>query len=196
MFGRDEQARARAEQALALSRRLANPYCTSWALYALGRALARLEPESAREAMAGAVQASSAIGSPWNSGLAIIEWLALGRRLGDTTDSRAAVLDLMEMLILSGNRSQMSESFREVGHVLARAGDLEGATLAFLGRRGLPEMPGGSSDPVQDERVLGELKQHLGGKWRKLQTTALALPEMDLVTICRDSLLAMGYPVD
>ena len=196
MFGRDEQAKARAEQALALSRRLANPYCTGWALYGLGRALARLEPESAREAMAEAEQAWSAIGTRWNSGLAIIEWLALGRRVGDTTDSRAAVLDLMDLLILSGNRSQMSGSFREVGHVLARAGDLEGAALAFLGRRGLPEMPGGSSDPDDDERVLSQLKEQLGGKWRKLETTALALPEADLVTICRDSLLAIGDPVD
>ncbi len=107
------------------------------------------------------------------------------------------MLDLIDMLILSGNRSQMSVSFREVGHVLARAGDLEGAALAFLGRRGLPEMPGGASDPAADERVLDGLKQELGGKSRrKLETAALALPELDLVTICRDSLLAIGDPVD
>ena len=189
--------RGAAEQALALSRRLANPYCTNWALYALGRALARLEPESAREAMAGAVQASSAIGSRWNSGLATIEWLALGRRLGDTADSRAAVLDLMEMLILSGNRSQMSESFREVGHVLR----CEPATwreqpLLSSADAACRRCPGAPPIRLRMSLVLGELKQHLGGKWRKLQTTALALPEMDLVTICRDSLLAMGSPVD
>ena len=97
----------------------------------------------------------------------------------------------MDVLILSGNRSQMSESFREVGHLLARAGDLEGAALAFLGRRGLPEMPGGSADPAADQGLVADLRQQLGGRWRKLETTALALPELDLVTICRDSLLAI-----
>jgi tetratricopeptide (TPR) repeat protein len=189
MFGRHDQADARAERALAISRRLDNPYCTYYALYALGRARTHRDPSAAIEAFDGALRAAREVDSRWNIGLALVEWLALSRRSADISDCISAAIDLLDMLTVSGNRSQMSETLREVSHLLARIDDHETAALALLGRQGLPQMPGGSADPHEDELLQAALEARLGGQWSRLRTIALATPEQQLVATCRQALL-------
>ena len=96
--------------------------------------------------------------SRFNVGLALVEWLALSRHSAEIGDCVAAAIDLLDMLMVSGNRSQMSETLREVSHLLARTHEqYETAALASLGRHGLPQMPGGSADPHEDEALQAEL---------------------------------------
>ena len=177
------------ERALAISRRLGNPYCTYWALYALGRARTADDPAAAIEAFDGALRAAREVDSRFNVGLARVEWLALSRRSADIGDCIAAAVDLLDMLAVSGNRSQMSEVLREVSHLLAKTNEHETAALAVLGRQGLPQMPGGSADPHEDEALHAELRSRLGDQWSRLETLALATPEQQLLAMCRQALL-------
>jgi hypothetical protein len=187
MFGQTERAEAAAEKALLLARRLRNPYCTHWALYSLGRALAATDPRAACDALERSMQASREIDSRFNIGLGLVQWLALKRRLGEPADCEAAALDLLDILTVSGNRSQMSETLREVGFLLAANGRSEDAAIALQARAGLPRMPGDTSEH-DDLELIAELKVELGDRWSQLRVEALATPERDLIRRCREAL--------
>jgi predicted ATPase/class 3 adenylate cyclase len=191
MFGQYEKAVARAERALVIARRLTNPYCMHWALYALGRALARPDPRRACEAFEASMRASREVDSRFNVALAMTEWLACRRRLGDYDDCVTGALDLLDMLAVSRNRSQMSGVLREVSHTLSRAGDVVTAATAMFARRGLPEMPADAAAD-EDASLLQHLRESVGDDCSRLEIRAVALPDFELIESCRSALLSVS----
>jgi predicted ATPase/class 3 adenylate cyclase len=189
MFGNTDAALAKADEALARARALANPDCTQWAFYALGRALTPREPVAACEAFEAGMRASASVGSRFNVGVDLVEWVALRRTLGDLAMAITGVLDLLDLLAVSGNRGQLSQALREVGGILADAGDVDAAALALLARQGLPAMPRRSSvTGDDDEALLQELHTRTTTSWTRLRVQAQALSEPELLATCREHL--------
>jgi predicted ATPase/class 3 adenylate cyclase len=188
LFGRDEAADASAEQALALARRLDNPDCTQWALFSLGRVLAHRDPEAACVAFEQAMQAAREVENRFNLGLSLVEWVRLRRTRGDARNAAAGCIDLLDMLAVSGNRSQLSQILRESGLVLADSGRLELAAVVLLGRQGLPEMPRAPRETVEDDPRLAELRSTLGDAWPQVTIRAKAIAEHELISTCRAEL--------
>lgn len=188
LFGRARDAEARAERALALARRLANPDCMQWALYSLGRVLASSDPTAAATAFEHAMDAAREVESRFTIGLALVEWVGLQRRLDNARSAIAGMLDLLDMLAVSGNRSQLSQVLREAGLVLADAGEDEVAALVLLARQGLPEMPRPPHEVPEDESCLAELRRALGETWTRVSIRAKATAEHDLISLCRTQL--------
>ncbi len=133
--GRMVEAGRRASQTIALARDTGNPECLHWGFYSLGRVLAATDPRAACEAFEQAMRASRSISSNFHVALALVEWVALKRQLGETELAVSGVLDLLDMLVVSGNRSQMSQTLREAGLLLADADRRTEAALAMLARR-------------------------------------------------------------
>ena len=188
LIGALDKATTRAERALAMARRLDNPDCLQWALYAWGRVLTSTDPATAAVAFEHAMAAAREVESRFNSGLALVEWVALQRRLGNHRAAIAATLDLLDMLAVSGNRSQLSQVLRQAGLVLADAGDEEAGALVLLARQGLPEMPSAPDDRRGDETHLGELRRALGDRWSTVELRAKATAEPVLISLCRTQL--------
>ncbi|HZX54139.1 MAG TPA: BTAD domain-containing putative transcriptional regulator, partial [Ilumatobacteraceae bacterium] len=98
------EAGRRANEAIAIARQTRNPECLHWGFYALGRVLAASDPRAACEAFEQAIRASRSISSNLYVGIALVEWVALKRQLGETDLAVSGVLDLLDMLAVSGNR--------------------------------------------------------------------------------------------
>jgi hypothetical protein len=188
MFGREDSARRRAEQALQLARRLANPSATRWALYGLGRALALTDPAAACVAYEQAMDAAREVDSRFAAALALVEWVELKRRMGAVADAVAGTIDLLDMLAVWGNRSQLSQVLREAGLLLAGAGRAEDAALMLLARQGLPVMRKAEDQAAEEEACLRQLEDLLGDRWTRVSVRAKAVPEYKLVTACRQQL--------
>jgi class 3 adenylate cyclase len=189
MYGSTDAALARAELAMTRARALGNPDCTQWAFYALGRALTPSEPSAACEAFESGMRASASVGSRFNVGVDLVEWVALKRALGEQAMAITGVLDLLDLLAVSGNRGQLSQALREVGIILAEAGHVETAALALLARQGLPAMPRRSSVAGDDDQaLLQELRSRVTATWSTLRVHAQALSEPELLATCREHL--------
>jgi predicted ATPase/class 3 adenylate cyclase len=184
LFGRAGAAAACAERALALARQLGNPDCTQWALFSLGRVLAPRDPEAACAAFEQAMEAAREVESRFNIGLSLVEWVRLKRRHRDVRNAVAGCIDLLDMLAVSGNRSQLSQILRESGLVLAEAGRLELAAVVLLSRQGLPEMPSAPHEVADDEAQLTELRRTLGDAWPQVSIRAKAIAEHELISSC------------
>jgi predicted ATPase/class 3 adenylate cyclase len=188
MFGRVDDGVRRAEQAVSQARRLRNPECVHWAFYSLGRVLAPSDVVGATEAFEQAMRAAREVGSRFNVGLGLVEWVGIKRRSGEQTMAVAGTLDLLDLLAVSGNRSQLSQALREAGTLLADAGHHETAALSLLARRGMPTMPTRADASGDDSGRLAELEQRLGRQWARVRVRASALTEPELIALCRDEL--------
>jgi hypothetical protein len=188
MSGRTAEAGRRANEAIALARQNRNPECLHWGFYALGRVLAPTDPRAACEAFEQSMRSSRSVSTNFNVGLALVEWVALKRQLGETELAVSGLLDLLDMLAVSGNRSQMSQTLREVGLLLADADRHSEAALALLARRGLPSMPTGGFADVEEAPRLAELAVALEAEWTRLEVRAAALSEPELIALCRTEL--------
>jgi predicted ATPase/class 3 adenylate cyclase len=188
LFGRTAAANDCVERALAMARRLDNPDCTHWALFSLGRVLAPNDPDAACVAYEEAMQAAREVENRFNIGLSLVEWVRLRRRRGDIMSAVSGCIDLLDMLAVSGNRSQLSQILRESGLVLADAGRLELAAVVLLSRQGLPEMPRAPHEVGDDDAQLAELRRTLGDAWPQVSIRAKAIVEHELISICRAEL--------
>ena len=188
LMGNEAEAEARAEEALAHSRRLGNPDCTQWALYSLGRVLTPRDPEAACAAFEQAMEAAREVESRFNIGLSLVEWVRLRRKLGDARNAVAGCIDLLDMLAVSGNRSQLSQILREAGLVLADTDRAELAAVVLLARQGLPEMPRAPHELAEDEARVAALRPALGGAWPRVSVRAKGIAEHELVSVCRAEL--------
>jgi predicted ATPase len=195
MFGKTEQGVRRAERAIAVARRLANPSCLHWGFYSLGRVLTGVDPSGACEAFEQAMRASREVGCRFSLGHSLQEWVALKRRLGERNLAVAGALDLFDLLAVSGNRAQLSEALREAGSLLAEAGRNEQAALVMLARQGMPAMPLGMEDSDADSGRLAELEARLASQWGRLRVRAQALTEPDLIALCREELGGLSNQV-
>jgi class 3 adenylate cyclase/predicted ATPase len=188
MAGRSDKAAARAEAALTLARRLGNTNCIQWALQALGRALAPHDAAAASEAFEAAMEAARSVESRWNIGLALVEWVGLRRRLGDTRNAAAGTLDLLEMIAVSGNRSQLSQALREAALTLADAGRPGVAVAVLVARQGLPQMPQAPYEAAEDEARVDNLRRLMGRGWDRPALRGRSLPEHEVISLCRAEL--------
>ena len=158
------------------------------ALIALGRVLAPTDPLGACEAFEQAMRAAREVDSRFNAGLDLVEWVGLKRRLEDWPMAVAGTLDLLDLLAVSGNRSQLSQALQEAGLLFGDEGRLADGALALLARRGLPAMPTGGLDDVDDIPRLADLERTLVEEWSRIQVRALALDEPSLIELCRREL--------
>ena len=188
MSDRLKDAHDRADETIELAQKSRNPDSVHWGFYALGRALAPSDPLAACVAFEEAMRASRSVGSNFNVALSLVEWARLKRRLGESELAISAVLDLLDMLAVSGNRSQMSQTLREAGLLLAGADRHVEAALALLARRGLPSMPTGGPLDVEEAPRVAELAIALKAQWTQLEVRATALSEPELIALCRNEL--------
>ncbi len=188
MFGRHGQALKRAEQAVDLARELGNGDALHWAFHGLGRALVAHDPVGACEAYEQAMSAAREVGSRFNVGLDLVEWVDIKRQLGELELARVGASDLLDLLAMSGNRSQLSQALRQTGLVLAALEQREVAAIALLREGVSPAMPTGVDTAADDERILAHLSADGGDTWPRLRVRARALTEPALIDLCRSAL--------
>jgi tetratricopeptide (TPR) repeat protein len=188
MVGRLDRARDRIDKALALARRVGNPDCLHWALYCLGRALAPADPEAASAAFQEAMDAVRSVDSRLYLTLDVLEWVAVRRRLGDVPSAVVGLLELQELLHSSGNASQLSQMYAEVAQVLVEMGEVSAASIVFLARSGLPQLPKGIHEAESEADLLKRLRRLGDRDWRVLEVRAVAMTNETLMTFARDQL--------
>ncbi len=188
LFDQSKSASERIDEATVLARRLNNPDCTQLTLYCLGQLLLDEDPEAACEAFEKAIDATRRVGSRWNLSVNLLGLAKARRRLQDFGGAARALLEVLELLGGSGNRSQLAETFLESAFVLARHGDVELAYLAYRCRLGLPEM----ARPFSDSKVNLEFGQMLesdvGPGRSRLAVRASAVSDHDMIIQCRSAL--------
>jgi class 3 adenylate cyclase/tetratricopeptide (TPR) repeat protein len=188
LFGRTDEAMIRAERAAALARQLNNPDCSHWALHCLGRVLAETDPEAASQAFEEAIDATRRVGSRFNLSLDLVEWAGLRRQLGDPRSAAQALLELLDLLVGAGNRSQLAQAFFESARLLMDESVVELAFVLVEGRLGLPEMPKGMRAAAVDEAFVTKVRSAVGDQRARLSVRARGLTEQDLVILCRSGL--------
>jgi len=188
LFGRTEEALIRAERAAALARQLNNPDCSHWALHCLGRSLVETDLEAACQAFEEAIDATRRVGSRFNMSLNLVEWAGLKRQLDDPRSAAQALLELLDLLVGAGNRSQLAQAFFESARLLMDEGVVELAFLLVEGRLGLPEMPKARRAAAGDEAFVTKLRSVVGDQRARLSVRARGLTEQDLVILCRSGL--------
>lgn len=188
LFDQTRSASERIDEAIALARRLNNPDCTQLTLYCLGQLLMAEDPEAASEAFEGAVDATRRVSSRWNLSVNLLALARARRKLEDNAGAARALLEVLELLGGSGNRSQLSDTFLESAYVLARHGDVELAYLAYRSRLGLPEMARPYRD-VQANTEFGQiLESEVGPARSRLAVRVSAISEHDMIIQIRSAL--------
>ena len=185
MMGDDAGATREVDRAIALARDLNNPDCTHWAMHCLGRVLSKSDPDAACVAFEQAMDAAGSVGSRWNLSLDLLEWSSLKRRLDDLPGASQGLLELLELLLASGNRSQRSVFYNETARVLAARDQVDVAFTIMVWRAGMPIMP--TTEPV-DESFDAGLEQAVGLRAAGLRVRARTMTENELVVLCRSHL--------
>ena len=173
------------DRAIGLARELNNPDCTHWAMHCLGRVLANTDPEAACVAFERAMEAAGSVGSRWNLSLDLLEWSSLKRRLDDLPAAAQGLLELLELLLASGNRSQRSQFYYEAAQILADSDKLDVAFMIMVWRTGMPAMP--ATEQI-DETFESGLERAVGLRATGLRVRARTMIENELVVLCRSHL--------
>ena len=174
-----------ADRAIALARDLNNPDCTHWATYCLGRVLSDADPGAACVAFEQAMDAAGSVGSRWNLSLGLLEWSSLRRRLDDLPGAAQGLLEVLELLLASGNRSQRSEFYYETSRILAARRQEDEAFTIMLWRAGMPAMP---ATEAADESFDAGLERSVGLRAAGLRVRAKTMTENEVVVLCRSHL--------
>jgi predicted ATPase/DNA-binding SARP family transcriptional activator len=190
MFTRPDVALRRAEEAVAEARRLGNPDCLHWALHCLGTALTATEPHAACRAFEEAIATTRRIDSRWNLILDLLEWIGIKRALGDVHEAAEGLLELLNLLGSSGNRSHLAGAFREAAGVLEAAGDFENAAMMVCASAGLPAIQG---DAPHEPTPLADLvpdgvRTALGPRLAEILVSGRMSSEHDSIVLCRTRL--------
>jgi predicted ATPase/class 3 adenylate cyclase/DNA-binding SARP family transcriptional activator len=173
------------DRAIAVARELNNPDCTHWAMHCLGRVLANSDPEAACIAYEQAMDAAGSVGSRWNLSLDLLEWSSLKRKLDDVPRAAQGLLELLELLLASGNRSQRSQFYEETARLLAARDQADAAFTIMVWRTGMPVMP--ATGPV-DESFGEALERAVGLRETGLRVRARTMTEDEVVVLCRTHL--------
>ena len=173
------------DRAIALARELKNPDCTHWAMHCLGQVLSNSDPDAACVAFEQAMDAAGSVGSRWNLSLDLLEWSSLKRRLGDLPAAAQGLLELLELLLASGNRSQRSQFYYEAARILAALEKVDAAFTIMIRRTGMPSLPG--ADRI-DESFDAGLERAVGLRATALRVRARTMTEDELVVLCRSHL--------
>jgi predicted ATPase len=192
--GMATEAERAARRAIDVAAELGNPDCEQWANYALARVLAPGSPGIARLLYEDAMDAAASVGSRFHVTLSLVEWLTLRADEPDDPATIDGARDLLDLLAAGGNRSQLSQAFREVGLLLGRHGHDEVAALALLAHRRLPAMPSsGPAASAAEHEMLAVLRTRLGRSWPGIVERARtsARNESLLVDRCREELAAI-----
>jgi predicted ATPase/class 3 adenylate cyclase len=182
MMGDPAGAERYADRAITLARDLNNPDCTHWAMHCLGRVLSNRDPGAACVAFEQAMDAAGSVGSRWNLSLDLLEWSSLRRRLDDLPGAAQGLLELLELLLATGNRSQRSQFYLETARILAARAQVDAAFTIMVWRTGMPTMP--ATEPA-DESFDAGLEQAVGLRATGLRVRARTMTENELVVLCR-----------
>jgi hypothetical protein len=185
MFGDSAGATRDADRAIAVARDLNNPDCTHWAMYCLGRVLSVEDPAAACVAFEQAMDAAGSVGSRWNLSLGLLEWSSMRRRLDDLPGAAQGLLEVLELLLASGNRSQRSQFYYEASRILAARNQDDTAYTIMLWRAGMPAMPRAEA---ADESFDAALERSVGLRAAGLRVRARTMTENELVVLCRSHL--------
>jgi hypothetical protein len=185
MMGDSAGAARDVDRAIALARDLNNPDCTHWAMHCLGRVLSKSDPDAACVAFEQAMDAAGSVGSRWNLSLDLLEWSSLKRQLDDLPSAAQGLLELLELLLASGNRSQRSQFYCETARILAVRDQVDAAFMIMVWRTGMPAMP--ATEPV-DGSFDAELERAVGLRATSLRVRARTMTENELVVLCRSHL--------
>ena len=129
--------------------------------------LAATDPRAACEAFEQAMRASRSVSSNFHVALALVEWVALKRQLGETELAVSGVLDLLDMLVAVFGQpfADVLQTLREAGLLLADADRRTEAALAMLASAGCPRCR--RADSRMSRKRLGGLNwrplSHLSG---------------------------------
>jgi class 3 adenylate cyclase/tetratricopeptide (TPR) repeat protein len=188
LFDQTRSANERIDEAIVLARRIDNPDCTQLTLYCLGQVLMAEDPEAASEAFQEAVDATRKVSSRWNLSVNLLALARARRKLDDNAGAARALLEVLELLGGSGNRSQLSNTFLESAFVLSRHGDVELAYLAYRCRIGLPEMTMPYRDTTANTEFGQILEAEVGPARSRLAVRASAVSEHDMIIQIRSAL--------
>ena len=148
MFGRHGQAMERAERAVDLARELGNPDALHWAFMpSVGRwpRTARSEPVKRTNRRCPRREGSTADSTPVS--ISSNGSTSSGGSTSSNSPRRAA--GLLDLLAVSGNRSQLSQALRQAGLVLASTGQREVAAIRCSPAAGCrPCQPGCTPTPT------------------------------------------------
>jgi predicted ATPase/class 3 adenylate cyclase/DNA-binding SARP family transcriptional activator len=174
------------DRAIALARDLNNPDCTHWAMHCLGHVLSKSDLEAACVAFEQAMDAAGSVGSRWNLSLDLLEWSSLKRRLGELPAAAQGLLELLELLLASGNRSQRSQFYYEAARILSDWDKPDAAFMIMVRRAGMPAMP--PTAEVVDESFEMGVERAVGLRAAGLRVRARTMTENELVVLCRSHL--------
>lgn len=173
------------DRAIVIARDLNNPDCTHWAMHCLGRVLSGSDREAACVAFEQAMDAAGSVGSRWNLSLDLLEWSSLKRQLDDLPAAAQGLLELLELLLASGNRSQRSQFYGETARILAECDRQDAAFTVMVWRKGMPALP---VPEVVHESFEDRLEQAVGLRATGLRIRARTMSENELVVLCRSHL--------
>ena len=105
------------------------------------------------------MEAAGSVGSRWNLSLGLLEWSSLRRRLDDLPGAAQGLLEVLELLLASGNRSQRSQFYYEASRIPAARGQDDAAFTIMLWRAGMPAMP---ATEAADESFEAALERSVG----------------------------------
>jgi hypothetical protein len=78
--------------------------------------------------------------------------------------------------------------YTEVAQVLVEMGEISAATIVFLARSGLPQLPKGVHEAEPEADLLERLRRLADQDWPVLEVRALAMTNETLMTFARDHL--------
>jgi hypothetical protein len=131
------------------------------------------------------MDAAGSVGSRWNLSLGLLEWSSLRRRLDDLPGAAQGLLEVLELLLASGNRSQRSEFYYETSRILAARRQEDEAFTIMLWRAGMPAMP---ATEAADESFDAGLERSVGLRAAGLRVRAKTMTENEVVVLCRSHL--------
>ncbi|MGE3284926.1 MAG: BTAD domain-containing putative transcriptional regulator [Pseudonocardia sp.] len=194
-----------AEESLALATAAGNPTAVAMALYALGLALKKSDPDRALALFEQSVAASVRARNRWVEGIALMEAAATRAVHGQVDAAAAALQHALTQWERTGDRTQQWLNLRYIARLLVRIGDAEAAVvLHHCLLRAAKRSP-------LDEHGLAELAARLRhGRFAAAAARGRAMSDGDAVAYAGRRLEActmsagsghragslLGYPVD
>ena len=122
-------ARAQAESALDLARRIENPSAIACALFNLARSIEHDDPVRALDAVERAIALGRAGAMPIVVGMALVDVARWHSRMGDRVAALEALYDAISYANHAGSRGPVVEVLGAGAEILLRAGELSAATV-------------------------------------------------------------------
>jgi predicted ATPase/class 3 adenylate cyclase len=190
MVGETDRAMLLAGRALDTAKGSGCPTSLAWALFAMGTALERTEPERAEQLLDDSVRRARPVENRLALGIALSLLAALRRRLRRPRDAVPPLLELLDQLDRLGNRPQVWHAVREAGMCLALLGVDELAVTLLASVDGaelvMPLLP---EDRAHLSSLREDLERRLGvDEFRRAHEAGNLLDREGALSLARQSL--------